>query len=117
MDSVDGQSQSDPLRDRLRSRLRRRAMARAGLATPAGLVPGRLQVGDLTREYIAAPPPGPGAPLLLVLHGAGGTGAGMAALTGLAVRGPAAGFGAVFPDGWRLVEPFHEGRDESSEEL
>lgn len=78
-------------------------MARAGLATPAGLVPGRLQVGDLIREYIAVPPPGPGAPLLLVLHGAGGTGAGMAALTGLAVRGPAAGFGAVFPDGWRRV--------------
>jgi polyhydroxybutyrate depolymerase len=37
--------------------------------------------------------------VLLVLHGGGGTGLGMAALTGLHTRGPAAGFTAVFPDG------------------
>jgi polyhydroxybutyrate depolymerase len=48
---------------------------------------------------VEVPGPGPDAPLLLVLHGAGGTGAGMAALTGLHTRGPAAGCAAVFPDG------------------
>ena len=40
-----------------------------------------------------------GGPLLVALHGAGSTGEGMAALTGLATRGPAAGWDVVFPDG------------------
>jgi polyhydroxybutyrate depolymerase len=55
------------------------------------------------RTYALAPVPPPGAPILLVLHGAGGAGAGTAAMTGLARRGPAAGFCTVFPDGWGRV--------------
>jgi polyhydroxybutyrate depolymerase len=45
-----------------------------------------------------APQPAPGAPLLVVLHGMGLNGPRMAAWTGLAVRGPAAGFVTVLPD-------------------
>ena len=41
------------------------------------------------------------APLLIVLHGTGMTGRVMARLTGLDVRGPAAGFTTAFPDGWK----------------
>ena len=41
--------------------------------------------------------------MLIVLHGAGGQGPGMAALTGLDRRGPAAGFVTVFPDGVNRV--------------
>ncbi|HXY71433.1 MAG TPA: esterase [Actinomycetota bacterium] len=86
-----------------RGRVRERLMARAGLEIPTNLVPGYLDVGGLRRTYWLAPPPVPDAPLLLVLHGGGGAGPGMAALTGLATRGPAAGFAAVFPDGWGRV--------------
>ena len=39
-------------------------------------------------------------PLLIALHGLGMTGRDMDAFTGLATRGPAAGFATVFPDGW-----------------
>lgn len=42
----------------------------------------------------------PHAPLLIVLHGSGMDGLSMAQYTGLARRGPAAGFTTVFPDGW-----------------
>jgi polyhydroxybutyrate depolymerase len=44
--------------------------------------------------------PAQAAPLLVVLHGLGMDGRDMAAFTGLAERGPGAGFAAVFPDGW-----------------
>lgn len=61
--------------------------------------PYRLQVDGVERTYLLAPAPVPGAPLLMVLHGTGTTGKGMAAFTGLGRRGPAAGFATVFPDG------------------
>jgi len=54
--------------------------------------------GGALRTYWTAPQPAPGAPLLVVLHGSGINGPQMAAWTGLAVRGPAAGFATVFPD-------------------
>jgi polyhydroxybutyrate depolymerase len=47
-------------------------------------------------------------PLLIAMHGAGGDGPGMAALTSLATRGPAAGFVTVFPDG--LDRVWNDGR-------
>ena len=40
-------------------------------------------------------------PLLIALHGPGMDGRAMAAFTGLARRGPAAGITTVFPDGWK----------------
>jgi polyhydroxybutyrate depolymerase len=55
------------------------------------------------RTYLLARPAAPAAPLIVALHGLGGTGLDMAGLTGLARRGPAAGFAVVFPDGWRRV--------------
>jgi len=57
-------------------------------------------VDGRTRTFSVAPAGNAPAPLLIVLHGAGGAGPGMAALTGLAERGPARGFACVFPDGW-----------------
>ncbi len=75
-------------------------MARAGLKFPSGLEEGALELDGRHRTYAFAPAAQPRAPLLIVLHGAGGTGLGMAALTGLAERGPAAGFATVFPDGY-----------------
>jgi polyhydroxybutyrate depolymerase len=87
-----------PRKTPLRDALRRRMATRAGLSVP-DLPPQSLEVGGRTRTFVEVPGPGPDAPLLLVLHGAGGTGAGMAALTGLHTRGPAAGCAAVFPDG------------------
>jgi polyhydroxybutyrate depolymerase len=80
--------------DALRSRL----LARAGLTLPA-LPVHSIEVGGIARTFAAAPGPSPDAPLLLVLHGAGGTGLGMAALTDLHRRGPAAGCAVMFPDG------------------
>lgn len=83
----------------IRSRLRARIQARAGLELPRDLQPGSLDLDGRRRTYSLAPASPPHAPLLVVLHGGGGTGLGMAALTGLATRAPAAGFAAVFPDG------------------
>ena len=74
-------------------------MERAGLDLPQGLEAGSLEVGGQPRTYSLARAAQPDGPLLIVLHGAGGTGLGMAALTGLDTRGPAAGFAVVFPDG------------------
>ncbi len=74
-------------------------MARAGITGPGNIAPGTITVAGTPRAYSLTPGPRPEAPLLVVLHGAGGTGAGMAALTGLARRAPGAGFAAVFPDG------------------
>ncbi|MGA7912318.1 MAG: hypothetical protein WCC30_12325, partial [Candidatus Dormiibacterota bacterium] len=63
------------------------------------------------RTYWMAPQPAPGAPLLVVLHGTGLNGPLMAAWTGLAVRGPAAGFATVFPDAiGRIWDDSGEGR-------
>ncbi len=77
-------------------------MARAGLVAP-DLPLQSITVNGEARTFSAVPGPGPSAPLLIVLHGAGGTGLGMAALTGLAQRGPAAGCAVVFPDGFQHV--------------
>jgi polyhydroxybutyrate depolymerase len=63
-----------------------------------GLERRTLAAGGAERTYWMAPQPAPGAPLLVVLHGMGLNGPQMAAWTGLAVRGPAAGFATVFPD-------------------
>jgi len=80
-------------------RLRQRLMRRAGLELPTGLDQRSVPSAAGPRSYAVAWCDDRRAPLLLALHGAGGTGPGMAALTGLATRGPAAGFTAVFPDG------------------
>ncbi len=77
-------------------------MARAGLVVP-DLGPQSITVDGVRRSFVAAPGPDPEAPLLLVLHGAGGTGLGTAALSGLAERGPAAGCAVAFPDGFGHV--------------
>jgi len=58
-----------------------------------------LEIGAARRTFWLAPAPRPEAPLLVVLHGLGMTGQDMATFTGLARRGPDAGFAVVFPDG------------------
>src|SRR6187431_560776 len=73
-------------------------MDRAGMVIPNHLELGATTVGMRVRTYALAPPPAARG-VLIVLHGAGGTGAGMAALTGLSTRGPEAGFVVAFPDG------------------
>jgi len=78
-------------------------LARAGMRMPVGLDELAIDVGGRRRTYRVAPARRAGAPLLVALHGAGTTGLGMAALTGLAERGPAAGVAVVFPDGWGRV--------------
>jgi polyhydroxybutyrate depolymerase len=70
---------------------------------PAGLKRGRLDVGGVQRTFWLAPAPEARAPLLVAIHGLGMTGRDMAMFTGLASRGPAAGFTTVFPDGWEKV--------------
>src|ERR1051326_9196715 len=61
-----------------------------------------LLVDGIERSYWLAQPPAAGAdaPLLLAFHGRGLNGRHMATWTGLDVRGPAAGFATVFPEGW-----------------
>jgi polyhydroxybutyrate depolymerase len=87
----------------LRRALRRRRARRLALAPTDGLEPGTLELGGRQRTYLFAAPSTPAAPLLVVLHGAGSTGAGMARLTGLGPRAQAAGVAAVFPDGVNRV--------------
>lgn len=82
--------------------IRARALARAGMRLPS-LAPRSIDVGDAHRTYTVVSGPHERSPLLLVLHGAGGQGLGMAALTGLAERGPRAGFAVAFPDGWARI--------------
>jgi polyhydroxybutyrate depolymerase len=74
---------------------------RPGWRAPGELERGTLEIAGVQRSYWLARAPDRGAPLLVVLHGSGMTGRAMARLTGLAVRGPAAGFTTVFPDGWK----------------
>jgi len=88
---------------RVRARLRERMLARSGMQVPAGLDELAIDVGGRRRTYRLAAAPRSGAPLVVALHGAGSQGIGMAALTGLAERAPAAGVAAVFPDGWGRV--------------
>jgi polyhydroxybutyrate depolymerase len=82
--------------------------ARAGVTIPADLQPGTIEVGGQARTYLLACPSVRRPPLLLVLHGGGGNGAGIAGLTQLHERAPAAGFSAVFPDG--LGRAWNDGR-------
>jgi polyhydroxybutyrate depolymerase len=82
--------------------IRARALARAGMRLPS-LQQRSIDVGDTRRTYTVLPGPHERSPLLLVLHGAGGQGVGMAALCGLAERGPRAGFAVAFPDGWARI--------------
>lgn len=80
------------------AKVRAQRLARAGLQLPT--LPIRsIEVKGLSRTFAVAPA-AERAPLLVVLHGAGGTGLGVAALTGLAQRAPSAGIAAVFADGW-----------------
>jgi len=74
-------------------------MARAGLEFPAGLDNRVIDVAGRRRTYCVAAAAQVDSPLLVALHGGGGTGPGMAALTNLAERGPAAGFTVAFPGG------------------
>lgn len=62
-----------------------------------------IQVQGSERSYWLAPAADPDAPLLLAVHGSGISGTVMAEWTGLATRGPAAGFTTVFPDGCREI--------------
>jgi polyhydroxybutyrate depolymerase len=68
-------------------------------ATPAGLERRRTVVGEIERTYWVAAPRVAPAPLLIALHGLGLDGPALAQWSGLAERGPAAGFATVFPDG------------------
>src|ERR1700744_47116 len=79
----------------------------SGMAARGGseLDRGVIEVAGVRRSYwLARAPrqPGQGPPrLMIALHGSGMDGRGMAWLTGLARRGPAAGITTVFPDGWK----------------
>jgi polyhydroxybutyrate depolymerase len=86
---------------------------RPGWQVPGPLERGTLEVAGVRRSYWLARAPARGAPLLVVLHGSGMTGQAMARLTGLGVRGPAAGFTTVFPDGWKGA--WHAGRPPEKE--
>lgn len=78
---------------RLRERLERRHRSVVSLERRT------IEVGGADRAYWIAPrPPGRTSPLLVALHGLGMNGPRMASWTGLAVRGPQAGFATVFPD-------------------
>jgi polyhydroxybutyrate depolymerase len=61
-----------------------------------------LRVGDLDRHYTVHVPPGydrrAAAPVVIMLHGAGGTGKAAAYETGWATKSDEAGFLTVFPD-------------------
>jgi len=62
-----------------------------------------IALGAFDRTYWLAVPPELPAPLLVVLHGMGLDGCQMARWTGLADRGPAAGFATVFADACQEV--------------
>jgi polyhydroxybutyrate depolymerase len=93
-----------------RRRVRRdRLVRKAGLPAVPSLRAATIEVAGRSRTFHVAPAPDRiPAPLIVALHGAGGDGRGMAALTGLATRGPAAGFTAVFPDG--VMRVWNDGR-------
>jgi polyhydroxybutyrate depolymerase len=78
---------------------------------------GEIDVAGVRRSYwLARAPRWPGQPappLLIALHESGMDGEGMAWLTGLARRAPAAGITVVFPDGWQ--EAWHPVRPPDGE--
>jgi polyhydroxybutyrate depolymerase len=71
-----------------------------------------IDVGGLERSYLLHLPPSRGAgqpiPLLLVLHGAGGQGAGMEQHTGLTDPATQRGYAVVYPDG--MERRWNDGR-------
>ncbi len=73
--------------------------ARTLMATRDDLQADQIEVSGVRRSFLIAQCPERDAPLLLVLHGTGSEGRHIAGVTGLATRGPAAGFVTVFPDG------------------
>lgn len=79
----------------------------AGAQTPPALQPGRIEVDGAQRTYLIHLPgayqPGTPVPLVLVLHGLGGSGAIVARQTGFAEEAERGGFIAVFPDGRPLA--------------
>ena len=86
-------------------------LAATALATAAGPQPvaHTLEHDGLTREYFLYVPPGAAlpAPLVMALHGRGGDGAHMAALTDFTALAERYGFVALFPSGvdqqWNYV--------------
>lgn len=80
------------------------------------------EFGGVTREYYLYLPPDlpEGAPLLVVLHGRGGTMQGMARLTGFDDLAAERGFAVVYPEGienqWNYVEGI-EGFDVESDDI
>ena len=88
--------------------LRARRRARLGMTPPAGLLTVHVGEGPSVRTAHVARVPGRPAPLLVVLHGAGGDGPVTAGMSRLGTRGPAAGFATAFPDGVRRV--WNDGR-------
>jgi polyhydroxybutyrate depolymerase len=77
---------------------------------------GEIEVAGVRRSYwLARAPrrPGQAPPLIIALHGSGMDGRGLASLTGLGERGPAAGVTIAFPDGWR--EAWHPARPPDAE--
>jgi polyhydroxybutyrate depolymerase len=71
-----------------------------------------IQVGGAERSHLLHPPTSRNAgqpiPLLLVLHGAGGQGAGMAQHTGLTEPATRRGYAVVYPDG--IARRWNDGR-------
>jgi hypothetical protein len=77
--------------------------------TPLGDSKGSLSFGGLTRTYLLHLPPSYSAtkllPLVLALHGGGGTGQGMERLTHLSTVANQQGFIVVYPDGYQKAKP------------
>ena len=86
---------------------RRRAFRRHRRAAD-GLAHGSIQVGGVERTFLVQRGPHTACPLVLMLHGGGGQGAGTVGLTDMARRGLAAGFATAFPDG--LMRGWNDGR-------
>jgi polyhydroxybutyrate depolymerase len=88
-----------------RSALAGALLSLAGLATaaPAGDRPITVQVGERTRTCLVHLPPAydgtRALPLVIAIHGSGGTGQGMAGLTGFNGMADRHGFIAAYPDG------------------
>ena len=91
-----------------------------GLAaqSEAGRTLRTIQWGGAERSYLVHPPPshraGSPLPLLLVLHGAGGDGAGMAEHTGLTSAAIQRGYAVVYPNG--VARRWNDGRGTSAQD-